>query len=59
MAKIDRHFVSEFDKKMAKFNRTHPKTASQQFESEKYKRIYQLRDEKQSPSDKAETTLWD
>jgi len=44
MSKIDKHFVSEIDKKMAEFDATHPKSASQQAEYDKYQRIYRLRD---------------
>ena len=44
MKEIDKHFVSEIDKKLKEFDSTHPKSASQQAESEKYQRIYQLRD---------------
>lgn len=44
MGKIDKHFVSEIDKKMAEFNATHPRSAAQQAEYDKYQRIYRLRD---------------
>lgn len=44
MSKIDKHFVSEIDKKMAEFDVTHQKSAAQQAEFNKYKRIYQMRD---------------
>jgi len=44
MNKIDKHFVSEIDKKMAEFDASHPKSASQQAEMNKYQRIYQQRD---------------
>jgi len=44
MVKIDKHFVSEIDKKMAKFDATHEKSAAQQAEFEKYQRIYKMRD---------------
>lgn len=55
--KIDKHYVSEIDKKMAQFNATHPLSTEQKAESEKYKRIYQLRD---VPTDlhHGETDLW-
>lgn len=44
MKKIDKHFISEIDKKMAEFDNTHPNSISQQAEVDKYQRIYQLRD---------------
>lgn len=44
MNKIDKHFVSEIDRKLAEFDATHPKSAAQKAEHEKYKRIYQRRD---------------
>lgn len=44
MSKIDKHFVSEIDRKMAEFDATHPKSAAQQAEISKYQRIDQLRD---------------
>jgi hypothetical protein len=44
MSKIDKHFVSEIDKKMAEFNETHPRSAEQQAEYDKYQRIYMMRD---------------
>lgn len=42
--KIDKRFVSEIDKKMAEFDATHAKSASQKAEIDKYQKIYQLRD---------------
>ncbi|HLB56927.1 MAG TPA: CBU_0585 family protein [Coxiellaceae bacterium] len=58
MSKIDKHFVSNIDKKMAEFNATHPKSAAQQAEYEKYQRIYHLRD---VPTDQHIThkSVWD
>ena len=44
MSKIDKHFVSEIDKKMAEFDATHAKSAAQKAEYDKYQRIYQRRD---------------
>lgn len=44
MRKIDKHYVSDIDKKLAEFDATHPKSRSQQAEYDKYQRIYQLRD---------------
>lgn len=42
--KIDKHYVSEIDKKMAAFDATHAKSPEQQAEIKKYRRIDQLRD---------------
>ncbi|WP_423063957.1 CBU_0585 family protein [Candidiatus Paracoxiella cheracis] len=42
--KTEKNFVSKIDKKLAEFNRTHPKSASQDAEINKYKRLYKLRD---------------
>ncbi len=44
MRKIDKHYVSEIDKKLAEFDAIHPKSRSQQAEYDKYQRIYRLRD---------------
>lgn len=57
MKKIDKHFVSEIDKKLAEFDSTHPKSASQQAESEKYQRIYQQRDV-ETEVKKQEDDIW-
>ncbi|MCX7121234.1 MAG: hypothetical protein NTZ67_05625 [Gammaproteobacteria bacterium] len=58
MNKIDKHFVSEIDKKMAEFNATHSKSAAQAAEFKKYQGVYQLRD---VPTDKPvdKDALWD
>ena len=44
MKKIDKHFVSEIDKKLAAFDAAHPKSPVQQAEFDKYQRLYQQRD---------------
>lgn len=44
MKKVNKQFVSEIDKKLDEFNKTHPKSPSQQSEIDKYKIIHQLRD---------------
>jgi hypothetical protein len=44
MKKIDKHYVSEIDKKMAEFDATHSKSPEQKAEIKKYQHIYQLRD---------------
>ena len=58
MKKINRHFVSEIDKAMAKFNRTHELSASQRKEKEKYEKIHELRDNP-SESSPEEDRIWD
>lgn len=57
MSTIDKHFVSEIDKKLAEFDATHQKSAAQEAEHDKYQRIYRLRD---VPTDivKADEDLW-
>ncbi len=44
MRKIDKHYVSDIDKKLAEFDATHERSCSQQAEYDKYQRIYRLRD---------------
>ncbi len=44
MKSIDKHFVSEIDKKMAEFDATHAKSPAQQAEFDKYQKIYRKRD---------------
>jgi hypothetical protein len=44
MTKINSKYISAIDKKMAEYNRTHKRTKSQQFEHDKYERIYEKRD---------------
>ncbi len=43
-SKVNKNYISEIDQRLADFNRTHPKSKSQQAEIKKYQRIYQLRD---------------
>lgn len=43
---IDKAYVSPFDKFLFEFDATHPKSASQLKEIEKFKRIFALRDDK-------------
>ena len=40
-------FVSELDQFLQHFDETHPDSAAQQKEVEKYRRLYKLRDEDQ------------
>lgn len=42
--KTDKSFVSEIDKRLAEFKRTHANTATQQAEIDKHEKIYKLRD---------------
>lgn len=52
------HYVSELDAFLKSFDQAHPHLSkSQQYESEKYKRIYQLRDNKITMPVKK--TVWD
>lgn len=44
MSKIDKHFVSDIDTKMAEFDATHPLSATQAAEHKKYQQIYARRD---------------
>ena len=41
MSKIDKHFVSEIDKKMAEFDATHAKSPAQMAELKKYQQIFE------------------
>ncbi|OGO93108.1 MAG: hypothetical protein A3F41_06990 [Coxiella sp. RIFCSPHIGHO2_12_FULL_44_14] len=42
--KILKHYISDIDNALAEFKHTHPLSASQQAEINKYQRIYQKRD---------------
>ena len=60
MNKTDKQYVSNIDKKLAEFDKTHPKTPSQQAEIDKHNRVYQLRDSAElleKPDD--DEGLWD
>lgn len=57
MSSIDKHFVSDIDKKMAEFDATHPKSAAQKAEYEKYQRIFQRRDTSTN-TDNSTIDLW-
>lgn len=46
MRKINKHYVSNIDIKLGEFDEINPKSASQQAEITKYKRIRRLRDKK-------------
>ena len=58
MAKINKQFVSEIDKRLAEFNATHAKSAAQQAEIDKYSRIYEQRDKVDAPQDNDDDSLW-
>lgn len=58
MKKIDKHYVSEIDKKLAEFDASHKKSPAQQAEFDKYQKIYQLRDVPTDGNDQ-DGGLWD
>ena len=58
MKKINRYFVSNIDKAIAEFNKTHEKSASQKHEKEKYEEIYSRRDTANETSEDNQD-LWD
>ena len=45
MEKTNKHFVSEIDKELAKFDRNHPTSEAQADEIKKYAKIYTQRDQ--------------
>lgn len=49
-------YVSNVDKMIEKFDKTHPKSESQLAEIKKYEKIYQLRDE--ATEKKPEEKIW-
>jgi len=58
MPKTNKHYVSAIDVKMAEFDAINPKSASQQAEIAKYKRIFRLRDKKATARVKTEN-IWE
>lgn len=58
MKKVNKHFVSEIDKKLAKFNQSHTKSASQEAEIDKYRRIFEKRDDPKARIDD-QGGIWD
>ena len=58
MQKVDKQFVSEIDKKLAKFNKSQPKSQAQLDEIEKYQRIYALRGDKNATPKASDDELW-
>lgn len=51
MRKLNKHFVSDIDKKLVEFNQSNPRSASQQAEIEKYNKIFELRDNPDAKQD--------
>ena len=49
MRSIDKHYISDIDKKLAEFDDTHHLSRAQLAEYNKYQRIYRLRDDIVSP----------
>ncbi len=49
MQKTNKNYVSPIDIKLAEFDAINPRSASQQAEINKYKRINRLRDKKSPP----------
>lgn len=58
MRKIDKHYVSEIDKKVDEFNQTHERSPAQQAEYEKYQAIYQKRDVQEGTPQTDDDHLW-
>lgn len=58
MQKTNKHYVSDIDIKLAEFDAINPKSASQQAEIAKYKRVYRLRDKK-APLRKEDGKIWE
>jgi hypothetical protein len=58
MGRVSKLYVSEIDKKLAEYNKTHPRTASQQEEIDKYARIDQMRDTSVEQCE-PEEDIWD
>ena len=59
MQKINKHFISDIDKKCAKFDQDHAPEPQQLDEIEKYKKIYHIRDHGTDSDERDETSLWD
>lgn len=58
MGKVSKLYVSEIDKKLAEYSKTHPRTASQQEEIDKYNRIHRMRDHAVHQPE-SEEDIWD
>ncbi|MDF1655807.1 MAG: hypothetical protein P1U34_11905 [Coxiellaceae bacterium] len=57
--KTDKHYVSPADKFLAEFNATHPNSASQQAEVDKYDKLDETRDNPEAPEPSSSDDLWD
>jgi len=57
--KVDKHFVSEIDKRLAEFHQTQPKTASEQAEIDKHAQVFALRDNPDISQEQPQDDLWD
>ncbi len=58
LKKIDKHYVSPIDQKLAEFNRTHRPSASQKAEIAKYQRVFSLRDQSTASNSDLPNTFW-
>ncbi len=58
MRKVNKHFVSEIDKKLKLFNDTHQPSASQLSEIAKYNKIFELRDNPKAERE-SHGSIWD
>ncbi|MCH9770480.1 MAG: hypothetical protein K0U12_06335 [Gammaproteobacteria bacterium] len=59
MKKINKHYVSEIDRRLAEFDAAQPKSAAQQAEIDKYQAIHQLRDNAEAESQPQPNPNWD
>ena len=57
--KIDKAFVSQIDIRLAEFRSKHSPSKSQQAEINKYKTVYQLRDDPNAKHPAIEDEIWD
>lgn len=58
MGKIDRNYVSDIDKKLNEFDRTHDLSESQKAEIAKYKSLNESRDNPKGSTD-SQGDIWD
>lgn len=59
MQKINKHYVSDIDIKLAEFDTIHPPSASQRAEINKYRRVSRLRDKKSPLPEARHENLWE
>lgn len=57
--RIQKHYVSPIDQKLATFDQSHSLTSTQQAENDKYQRIYRLRDVEKLEHLEEPSELWD